>query len=484
MLSQRSVRVRIAPSPTGMMHVGTARAALFNWLFAKRYDGEYIVRIEDTDRARSSDEFIASILGGLEWLGLNWDELHHQSQRLDFHREVAARLISSGSAYWCYCTPAELEVRRKKMRAEGLPPRYDRRCRELPGSLEGDERPKVLRFKIPLEGDTIFQDLVHGELNTRHDELDDFILLKSDGGASYQLANVADDHEMQITHVIRGDDFIPSTPRQILIYEALGWDRPQFAHLPMILGVDRSKLSKRHGATGLLEYREMGVLPEAMLNFLTLLGWAPGKGEKEELFGRDELIKRFDLSDVNSSGAVFDVEKLEWMNSHYIRGCSPERLTELCVPYFQSAGLVSDELDDPQRCYAERVLILEQERMRLLSEAPTLCHFFFRDDFDYDEKATSRLLKDSEVGDMLIQLQNRLEALDEYTDTGIEAVIRELAKVREVKAGQIIHPTRAALTGRTTGPPLFEMMAVLGRDRCIDRLRRCVGWMAGMNTSG
>ncbi|MCS7225021.1 MAG: glutamate--tRNA ligase [Armatimonadetes bacterium] len=470
------VRVRIAPSPTGPLHVGHARTALFNWLYARKNKGQFLLRIEDTDRERSRPEFEREILDGLRWLGLDWDEEPvRQSTRLSLYRSVAERLVQMGRAYACFCSPEELEERRKAMMARGLPPKYDRRCR----SLSDEERQRrmreqsfVLRFAMPLDGETVFQDVIRGPISFAHSELDDFVLLKSDGFPAYNFACVVDDHEMGITHVIRGEDHISNTPRQIQIYQALGWQPPRFAHLPLILGKDRSKLSSRHGATSLKAYQEMGILPEAMVNFLALLGWYPRDGR--EILSLDEMVEQFELSDVKPSGAIFDLEKLLWMSGHYVRTLAAEDLAIRILPYLVERGWVEPNPSSEQWNYLLQVTPLIQERMRTLSEATSLADFFYEDPEDYDEPVVSKWLTRSDAPQMLEELSNRLESLEDFTVEGIEETVRRMAAERGQRAAVLIHTTRAALTGRGEGPSLFHLMAVLGRERCVRRLRTAV----------
>ncbi|MFA4029735.1 MAG: hypothetical protein GDYSWBUE_001029 [Candidatus Fervidibacterota bacterium] len=476
------VRVRIAPAPTGALHVGTARTALFNWLFARKHGGEFLLRIEDTDKERSKPEFVEQIIEGLKWLGLEWDEgPFFQSERLQVYRDEAYRLLEEGKAYLCFCTPEELEERRRQMLSEGLPPRYDRRCRYLNDSerkrMLSEGRKYVLRFAMPTDGETKFYDLVRGEISVRNEELDDFVILKSDGTPTYNFACVVDDHEMRITHVIRGEDHIPNTPRQIWLYAALGYEPPQFAHLPLLLGQDRSKLSKRHGATSLLEYRDMGILPEAMFNFLALLGWSPGGSGGEEIFSRDELIERFEITQVKPSGAIFNLEKLLWMNAHYIRQCNLERLTGLCIPYLRGSNLISSEESEAELQLARKAIGLVRDRMKLLSEAPSLCDYFFKDPIEYEPDGVRKWLSQDDVSELLEELAQRLEMLEQFDAAAVETTLRKLAQERGISAARLIHPTRLAVTGRTVGPGLFELMEVVGKDACVRRLRKCASWV-------
>lgn len=476
------VRVRFAPSPTGDLHVGNVRSALFAWLFARHHGGTFILRIEDTDRERLVPGSVESIQEDLRWLGLHWDEgpsvggpygPYVQSERLHLYAQYAQRLLSEGGAYKCFCSRERLEQMRADQIARKQPPGYDRRCRDLLADevrrLEAEGRPFVIRIKMPTSGVTTFTDLVYGEVSFDNEVLDDFVAVKSDGFPTYNFANVVDDHLMRISHVLRADEFISSTPRHIQVYKHLKFPLPQFAHLPMILGPDRSKLGKRHGATSVKAYREQGYLPEAMVNFLALLGWSAG--ENREIYSVDELIAKFSLEGVNKNPAVFDIQKLEWMNGEYIRSLTPEELAERVIPFLRGAGLVGDHLSGQQRQYVARVMALEQERMKKLSDAPELVDFFFRDPVRYDPKAVNKWLVGSGTGDLLCAVADALESLTEWSAVAIEAAVRGVGESLGRPGGKVIHPVRSAVTGRTVGPGLFETMEVLGQKRCVERLR-------------
>lgn len=471
---QAQVRVRFAPSPTGSPHIGNIRTALFTWLFARRHRGVFILRIEDTDRARYVEGSVQEIMDSLRWLGLDWDEgPYFQSQRLPLYREVAERLVAMGHAYRCYCTPERLEELRKQQEAAKQPTGYDRKCRYLSAEerqkLDAQGTPYVIRFAMPLEGTTVFQDVIRGELRFENALLDDFVMLKSDGYPTYHLASVTDDHDMGITHVIRGEEWISSTPRHVQMYQALGWEMPVFAHLPMILGTDRKKLSKRHGSVQFVEYIQQGYLPEAMFNFLALLGWSAD--EDRELYTREELIERFDLSGVLDHPAIFDGQKLLWMNGVYIRRKPIDELTRLCLPYLQEAGLMPAEPSPEQMEYAQRVIALEAERMKLLSEVVALTDYFFRDTLEYEPKGVRKWLTLPYVPQMLEKLIARYSALEPFDLQNIEATTRAVAEELGVSAAHVIHPTRVAVSGRTVGPGLFEMIEVMGKERVLKRLR-------------
>ncbi len=455
------VRVRMAPSPTGLFHVGSARTALFNWLFARHNKGKFVLRIEDTDRERSRPEFTADILEAHRWLGLEWEEGPiFQSERLPLYQQYARQLLEEGKGYRCYCTPEELAARREQMQKAGKPPKYDGKCRTLSSSESG--KPFAIRFLSPQEGTTEFEDLVRGPVKFENDLLDDFVILKSDGFPTYMMGVVVDDSDLGITHVIRGEDLLSSTPRQILLYRALGKSIPEFAHLPLLLGPDRSKLSKRHGAMPVVWYREQGFLAEAMVNFLALLGWSPG--HDREILSREELAEAFSLEGVGKSGAVFDVEKLKWMNGHYLRLLPTETMAEMARPFLEAAGVKAE------REYLGQVLALEKDRARTLAEMPELTAFFFREDFAIEEKAANKWLTEESKA-LLGELAARLEKVA-FSAGAAESVLRALAEEKSISAAKIIHPTRVALSGRTAGPGLFEMIETLGKSRVISRLRR------------
>jgi glutamyl-tRNA synthetase len=468
----------MAPAPTGRLHVGTARTTLYNWLFARHHRGTFVLRIEDTDQERSSEENVRQILEAIRWLGLDWDEgpevdgpfgPYLSSQRLALYQEMANRLIEQDAAYPCFCTAEELAARREEMQSEGLPPRYDRRCRELSAAERerraAEGRSKALRFKTPIEGTVGWDDLIRGEIEFQNDELDDFVIVKSDGFPSYLLACAVDDAKMAMTHVLRGEDLISGTPRQLHVYQALALDPPLFGHLPLILGPDRSKLSKRHGATSIGEYREQGFVPEAIVNFIALLGWSPG--DDRELLSREEMIEAFSIEGIGKSGPVFDVEKLTWMNGVYLREMAPEAYVDLALPFFEKE--LGADLD---REYVAQVVALEQERAKTLSELPALTEFFFRDPESYDEEGARKWFGRENAAQLLSALREALEALDTFDETATESAIRGIAEQLGLGAGPAIHTTRLAATGRSKGPGLFELLAVLGRERVMRRLAR------------
>lgn len=481
----RRVRVRFAPSPTGIPHVGNIRTALFNWLFARHHGGAFILRIEDTDVARRVEGALEALLDSLRWLGLDWDEgpevggkygPYSQSQRLALYQEAARRLVQEGNAYLCYCSPQRLEEMRAEQARRRQPPRYDRRCRDLSPAerdrLAAEGRKPVVRFKTPLEGETVFHDLIRGDIVVDNSTLDDFVLLKSDGYPTYHLANVVDDHLMEISHVMRADEWLASTPRHKLLYQALGYQPPLFAHLPIILGSDRSKLSKRHGATSLIEYRDQGYLPEAMLNFLALLGWA--YDDKTEIFSRDELVRYFSIERIGKTAAIFDQQKLSWMNGYYIRQLALDDLVERVMPFLER-DLPSSVGHPLPKEYVRRIVPLIQERMRMLGEAAELAEFFFQEELKYAPPLLvgKGMSKEASLGALEVSLE-RLRALAAFDASSLEGLLRPLAEELGLKTGQLFGALRVATTGRTAAPPLFQTMEVLGRERCLKRIKAAI----------
>jgi len=507
-----SVRVRFAPSPTGYLHLGGARTALFNWLFARQKGGRFILRIEDTDEVRSTDEAVQAIIHGLHWLGMDWDEgpdypelptagvlepgkkpegmkfeikekgkhkPYFQMQRLELYRKYAEELVQSGKAYRCYCLLGELEEMRRKALQEKRPPKYDGRCRSLSAKDEKmyieEGRKPVVRFKTPQEGVTEFEDIVRGKVSFENNLLDDFVMLKSSGSSTYNFAVVVDDHEMEITHVIRGDDHISNTPRQILLYQALGWEKPKFAHIPMILGSDGSRLSKRHGATSLNYYKDEGYLSEALMNYLALLGWATQ--DSQQIFTREELKEKFSLERCAKSAAIFDPQKLLWMNGEYIRKMKPYDLTTEALRFIIEEDLVQGDTDEEVREWVENVLTkavsLEQEKIKLLKDVPNLIKYMIKENLkneDYEEEAKEKVLKVKGVKEILSDCRERLAKLEDFSEEKIEQEVRNYAKESGKKTSEVFHPIRAAVSGRTRGPGLFALLSFLGRERVLKRI--------------
>ena len=474
-------RVRFAPSPTGYLHIGGARTALFNWLFARRLGGAFVLRIEDTDAERSSSDMVDGILDGLRWLGLDWDEgpkidgpyaPYFQSQRLDRHRAMAERLVADERAYYCYCTLEELRVKRDAAELGGSAWQYDRTCCRLSAddiaARERDRMPRAIRFRVPA-GAMRFDDLVHGPIEFDGSNIEDFVILRSDGHPTYHLSVVSDDVEMAITHVVRGDDHISNTPKQILLYEAVGAPVPRFAHVPLILGPDKKRLSKRHGATSVIEYARQGYLPEAMVNFLALLGWSPGTDQ--ELLTRDELVAAFSLEGIGGGNAVFNPEKLEWFNQQYIARLAPVELGRRLRPWFEAAGLWSDSFLDDRHAWFFAVLELLRPRARRLGDFVTLGNFFFSDKVQYNPESVDKHLRAPDIGPHLAALQAAFTELATFDPASTEAALRSVADARGVKAATLIHAVRVAVTGQMVSPGLFEVLALLGRERVGARIR-------------
>jgi glutamyl-tRNA synthetase len=464
-------RVRFAPSPTGYLHVGGARTALFNWLFARHAGGVFILRIEDTDFERSSEDMVQGILDGMRWLGLEWDEgPFFQSQRLPLYQATAERLRQSGHAYYCFCTKEELEQRRTAAVAAGKPPMYDRRCRAIDPLVAYDRVQAgelgALRFAVPEGGVTAFEDAVFGRVEFANAELEDFVLLRSDRVPTYHLSVVADDLDMRLTHVIRGADHISNTPKQVLQYQALGEKLPIFAHLPLILGPDKSRLSKRHGATSVLAYQEMGIVPEAFRNFLGLLGWSPGVAGKE-ILGSDELVALFSLAGISKSNAVFDNDKLAWFNTEWIRRYSPQELLPLIEQEWVGARFQPDRGSEEILA----AIALLQPRARSLKDFAGAFRGYFSDAYEYDTAAVAKFLADEQSRALLMELGERYEQVDELTEAGAEKLLRDFAAEKGVKAGALINGSRVALTGQGVAPSLFAVMAALGKERVTRRLK-------------
>jgi glutamyl-tRNA synthetase len=472
-MHQMTIVTRFAPSPTGYLHIGGARTALFSWLLAKSQGGKFLLRVEDTDRERSTQEATDAIIEAMAWLDLAAEGTAvFQSQRFDLYNSHIDRLLETGHAYWCQCTPDEVEAMREKARAEGRKPKYDGRCREL-GLNPGEGRPDgwVVRFKGPQDGVTNFLDMVKGPTAVQNSELDDMILRRSDGAPTYNLAVVVDDHDMGVTVVLRGDDHVANTPRQILLYQAFGWDVPKFGHVPMILGPDKAKLSKRHGALSVMEYKKLGYLPEALVNYLARLGWSHGD---QEIFSREELIKHFPAGNLGNSPSVFDVKKLEWLNAHYIKESTPERLAALLPEYLAETGGTADLNLDP--AYLASIIPLLQPRAKTLVEMADMARFFLvpTDQLTYDEKAVADQLK-PEARQLLADLLPIYEAAADYTDhKALEAATQAFLDARELKFKAVAQPLRVALTGKTASPGLFETMCVLGKAESLARIRRAL----------
>jgi glutamyl-tRNA synthetase len=474
-------RVRFAPSPTGYLHVGGARTALFNWLFARRHGGTFVLRIEDTDVERSSEEMVAGILEGLRWLGLTWDEgpgadgphgPYFQSQRLDKYRDMAARLVQDGHAYYCYCRPEDLKAQREAAEAGGQGWRYPRTCCALVpekiAELEAGGVPRAIRFKVPDGGSTTFSDLVHGTISVDHDHMEDFVVLRSDGHPTYHLSVVADDIDMAITHVVRGDDHISNTPKQVLLYRAFGAELPQFAHVPLILGPDKKRLSKRHGATSVTEYQRRGILPQAMVNFLALLGWSPG--DDREVMTQQELIAAFTLEGISGGNAVFNPDKLEWFNQQHLMRMDAAELAGRIEQPLRAAGMWREEYRGVQRGWLLDVIELLKARARTLDDFVQRGVPFFSEQVLREREAVAKHLADPGLAPHLAALRHRLASVDPFEPGVIEAALRSVAEERGLKAGPLIHATRVAVTGQAVSPGLFEVLALVGQKRVVRRL--------------
>lgn len=461
------VVTRFAPSPTGYLHIGGARTALFNWLYARHTGGKFILRIEDTDRQRSTDASIQVILEAMKWLGLDWDEgPYFQTQRMELYREAAQKLLDTGWAYRCYCTPEELEEKRRQALKEGRKPKYDGTCRNRTDFPKG--KPFVLRFKCPQEGTVVVKDQVKGTVQFDVAELDDLIIVRSDGNPTYNFAVVVDDATMGITHIIRGDDHLNNTPRQILIYKALGYPLPQFAHVPLILGQDHKRLSKRHGSVSVLAYREEGYLPQALTNYLVRLGWSHGD---QEIFATDELIRLFSLEGIGKSAGVFNPDKLLWLNGHYIRASSEAFLASQIRLILEKEGL-----DPPEEKLLMAVKTLK-ERSRTLKEMAEGVRFYFTDKVTYEPKGEKKFLKPA-VAPLFAQIVDCLASLDVFDEPHVESCFKKVTEENQIKLGKIAQPVRVALTGKTVSPGLFEVMEVLGRERTLSRLREALAYLS------
>ena len=487
------VRTRYAPSPTGFPHIGNYRTALFEWLAARHSGGAFVLRVEDTDRKRLVPGSLEAIQEGLKWMGLDWDEgpdvggpygPYMQSERLALYREYGEKLIAQGDAYRCYCTEERLEQMRRDQEARHQPTGYDRRCRYLTpeqrAANEAEGLSSVIRFAAPLEGTTTYHDFLRGDITFDNTTIDDMVLLKSDGYPTYNFANIIDDHLMNITHVIRGEEYISSAPRYAQVYRAFGWEEPVVVHVPLVLAPDRSKLAKRHGALPLLDYRDKGYLPEAICNFLVLLGWS--YDDKKEFFTLDEMIEAFDEKRIGTSPAIFDVTRLDWFNGHYIRALSPERLTELALPFLLN-GLPEDARASVDVDYARQVFVLDQERFKTLADVPQLTSFFFTEQPEYD--ASLLLGKGLDAERAVPAMEAVLAALDEQADWTPEALLRTLDGVvtrlgfirtksdgtQVPDRGPVFMMVRVGVSGRKETPGLTEMMTVLGRERTLLRLR-------------
>jgi glutamyl-tRNA synthetase len=462
-----TVRTRFAPSPTGALHVGGVRTALFSWLHARRSGGRFILRIEDTDRQRSTEAWVDEIVGAMRWLSLDWDEgPFFQSQRTDLYRVATERLLAAGHAYRCTCTPEDLESRRRSALAEGRKPSYDRHCRPGFGPGPVAHAPAAIRFAVPAQDEVVIDDVVKGRVAFANAEIEDFVIARSDGSPTYNLCVTVDDSEMAITDVIRGDDHLANTPKQIHLYRALGAPLPRFAHLPQVLGVDRARLSKRHAATAVTSYRELGYYPDALVNFLARLGWAHGD---QEIFTRAELIETFRLDNVGKSAGIFNLEKLDWLNFQYLKARTPEQLASDLRPFLAERGIAVPGDD----AWLGRVAASLRERAKTLVDLVDMAGFFFRDDLVFDDKAVRKFLTPA-ARPLLEDLVRRLEGLTRWEETEIERSFHAVIEPAGKSLGALAQPVRVALTGGTVSPGIFEVLAILGRERALARLARAV----------
>ena len=481
------VRVRFAPSPTGYLHVGGARTALFNWLFARHNHGTFILRIEDTDRERSTPEALATIVDGLKWLGIDWDEgpgiegkygPYSQMARLEIYRREAGKLLETDAVYKCFCTPEELERMREKARQEKRPLRYEGVCRGLsaPDVAEREKKgmPYVLRFRVPA-GTTGFDDMVRGRISFENTEIDDFIIQRSDGTPTYNFSVSVDDTTMRITHVIRGEDHISNTPKQILLLRAMGAEPPEYAHVSLIMGEDGSRLSKRHGATAVGAYDELGYLPEAMMNFLALLGWSPK--DDREIMGWTEMVRDFDISDVARTAAIFNPKKLLWMNWQYIRSLSDDELADRFAPFLIAAGLMTEADRQSRRTWLTKLARATKERLHLLTDIVPYSDFFFRNIDRYDEKGMKKHWSKPEVAGVLRDLVEMLQDCEPFSESEIEATCADYIEREGIKLARLVHPARLAVTGKTVGLGFFETVELLGKEETLRRLRDAVQYI-------
>ena len=478
------VRVRFAPSPTGELHIGGARTALFNYLFVRAAGGTFVLRIDDTDLERSRSDYIDKLIDSMRWLGLDWDEgPYYQSKRLEEYSREAERLLLEKKAYRCYCSIEELAAGRDKARKENRSYLYPGTCRNLETEEEigfqKENRKPVIRLKTPDHGSTIVKDAIRGDVSFENSDLDDFIIIKSNGLPTYNFASVVDDLQMKITHIIRAEEHLSNTPRQQLCAVALGCEMPVFAHVPMILAPDRSKLSKRHGATSVEEFRDSGFLPEALINYMTLLGWSPG-GDME-IFSLEDTIRSFSLNKVNKTAAIYDTAKLTWMNSHYIREYDLDKLAEIAFPFFKQKNLLSEKLTTEEFVYFRAVIDTVRERARTLVELTEAAAYFYEDHFEYDEKGIKKVFMKEGTAELLRHVVGELGLLKRFDREITEQKFNDLVVNLDISLGQLIQPARLAITGRTGGPGLFEIIELLGRDRTIKRLERAGEFINSMN---
>ena len=484
------VRVRFAPSPTGYLHIGGARTALFNWLFARKMGGKLILRIEDTDVARLKEDSVSQILTSLKWLGITWDEgpevggdygPYYQSERFDIYRKYCQQLVDEGKAYYCFCTPEELEAQREKQRQAKQPFRYARTCRDLTpeevkARIDAGASYSV-RLKIPAEGNVVVHDLIHGDVTFNMDQYDDFVIMKSNGIPTYNFAVVIDDHLMGMTHVMRAEEHLSNTPKQLLVYQAFGWEPPKFGHMSMILAPDRSKLSKRHGATSVEEFRSQGFVAEAIVNYLTLLGWGPG--DEREIFSLQDTVELFELEQMSKKAAIYDTKKLTWMNGQYLSELPLKKILPEVKPFFVKDGYVDEAWFAENEEYFAKLVDTVRVRVKTLQEIADASDYFFKDVESYDEKGVAKHFKPEAVA-LLEQCIAAVEADDVYSLETTEAAYNKIAADNNLTLGKVIHPTRLALTGRTVSPGMFDVMVLLGKEKTLARLHKAVEFIKSM----
>ncbi len=462
-----TIKVRFAPSPTGFLHIGGVRTALFNWLFARHHGGKFILRIEDTDLSRSTEESIQEIIESMRWLGLDWDEgPFRQTERQEIYTKKIMHLLSTGKAYHCYCTPEELDQKRNDAQKAGLKPKYDGTCRKR---TDTPKKPYVVRFKAPKEGSVVVEDMLRGKVIFDIAELDDLIIQRTDGTPTYNFVVVVDDSEMGITHVIRGDDHLSNTPRQCLLYDALDFKRPRFSHISMILGQDKTRLSKRHGATSALAYRDMGYMPDAMINYLARLGWSHGD---QEIFSREEMIEHFSFESVHTSAAVFDADKLSWLNEHYIKSTPTQELAKHLEPHLVKTKVLQKDHGLSWQEIA-RVVPCLNERSKTLLEMAEKSAFFFKEQVEFDEKARNKFLTD-EAKPLIEKIITELAALESYSLENIESLFKKIVEEEGMKLGKLAQPVRVALTGATVSPGIYDVILLLGKEETLKRLKNVV----------
>jgi nondiscriminating glutamyl-tRNA synthetase len=479
----KQLRVRFAPSPTGPFHIGGARSALFNWLLARKEGGKFILRVEDTDLERSSRQWEENIKAALRWLGMDWDEgidvggphgPYRQTERLELYRQYTDKLLATGHAYHCYCSEEELEADRQAQMAKGETPRYAGRCRNLSeddkARLAAEGRKPTVRFRVPENQEIAFHDLVRGPISFESNGVGDFVIVKSDGIPVYNYAVVLDDALMEVTHVIRAEEHLSNTPRQIVIYKALGFPLPEFGHISLILGKDRTKMSKRHGATSVDQYRQLGYLPEAIVNFLALLGWAP-EGE-QEIFSQDELIAQFSLDRVAKNPAVFDVDKLNWLNAHYLRALSAAALTDLALPHLEAAGFVTQPLAAESRAWLEEVVAVVREHVSYAAQVAEHVGVFFNDDVAFESDEARDILRDADIPQVMAAFAERLGSLESLEDAAVQAVLKSIVKDLKLNGKKVYMPIRVAISGQVHGPDLLRTIVLLGKERVLARIAK------------